>query len=172
MLPRDYRFLRGAAFRWKPTSRRHVVSTETATKRDISDSAVRGLVLRIGFSGAKTGCSASSERSEQSDFPWSLPSVSLAQARAAALENRDLLERGIDPRKAQRSYRRQSEAHHAQCRQVSSRSQKIGINTVRPHDLRRTGRTELARLGVSRHIAERVLNHSKDVIEGTYDVYE
>jgi integrase len=52
------------------------------------------------------------------------------------------------------------------------RFQKIGIDAFRPHDLRRTGRTELARLGVSKHIAERVLNHSKDVIEGTYDLYE
>jgi integrase len=52
------------------------------------------------------------------------------------------------------------------------RFQKIGIETFRPHDLRRTGRTELARLGVSKHIAERVLNHSKEVIEGTYDLYE
>jgi integrase len=53
-----------------------------------------------------------------------------------------------------------------------ARFQKIGIDTFRPHDLRRTGRTELARLGVSKHIAERVLNHSKEVIEGTYDLYE
>jgi len=52
------------------------------------------------------------------------------------------------------------------------RFQKIGIGAFKPHDLRRTGRTELARLGVSKHIAERVLNHSKDVIEGTYDLYE
>lgn len=52
------------------------------------------------------------------------------------------------------------------------RFQKIGIDTFRPHDLRRTGWTELARLGISRHIAERVLNHSKDVIEGAYDLYE
>ena len=53
-----------------------------------------------------------------------------------------------------------------------TRFQKIGIGAFKPHDLRRTGRTELARLGVSKHIAERVLNHSKDVIEGTYDLYE
>ena len=53
-----------------------------------------------------------------------------------------------------------------------ARFQKIGIGAFKPHDLRRTGRTELARLGVSKHIAERVLNHSKDVIEGTYDLYE
>jgi integrase len=53
-----------------------------------------------------------------------------------------------------------------------ARFQKIGIEPFKPHDLRRTGRTELARLGISKHVAERVLNHSKDVIEGTYDLYE
>jgi integrase len=52
------------------------------------------------------------------------------------------------------------------------RFKKIGIDAFRAHDLRRTGRTELARLGVQKHIAERVLNHSKEDIEGTYDLYE
>lgn len=35
----------------------------------------------------------------------------------------------------------------------------------------RTGRTGLARLGVPRDIAERVLNHARERIEGTYDVH-
>lgn len=44
------------------------------------------------------------------------------------------------------------------------------IDAFTPHDLRRTGRTTLGRLGVTPFIAERVINHSKDVLEETYDL--
>lgn len=46
-----------------------------------------------------------------------------------------------------------------------------GIKAWTPHDLRRTGRTGLARLRVEPHIAERVLNHAQERIPGTYDVH-
>jgi integrase len=46
------------------------------------------------------------------------------------------------------------------------------IEPFRPHDLRRTGRTTLGRLGVTPFIAERVINHSKDVLEETYDLWD
>jgi integrase len=46
------------------------------------------------------------------------------------------------------------------------------IEAFTPHDLRRTGRTSLGRLGVTPFIAERVINHSKDVLEETYDLWE
>ena len=39
------------------------------------------------------------------------------------------------------------------------------------HDLRRTGRTGLAKPGVRSDIGERVLNHARDRIETTYDVH-
>ena len=39
------------------------------------------------------------------------------------------------------------------------------------HDLRRTARTTLSKLGVKPHVAERVLNHSQGGVAGTYDVY-
>jgi integrase len=55
---------------------------------------------------------------------------------------------------------------------LQKRFQAIGIAPFTPHDLRRTGRTELARLGIRKEIGERVLNHSKEAIEGTYDLYE
>lgn len=48
---------------------------------------------------------------------------------------------------------------------------KFGIKPFTPHDLRRTGRTGLARLKIAPHIAERVLNHAQDKIAGTYDVW-
>ena len=113
------------------------------------------------------------EGSEQSDFPWGLPfgqscagTSSCAPGigiswRAASIRGRLSAPIGVNPKLITRSVTRSL-----------PRFQKIGINVVRPHDLRRTGRTELARLGVSKHIAERVLNHSKDVIEGTYHLYE
>ena len=37
------------------------------------------------------------------------------------------------------------------------------------HDLRRTMRTGLGRIGIPPHIAELVLNHTKGGIEGIYD---
>ena len=48
----------------------------------------------------------------------------------------------------------------------------IGIQAFTPHDLRRTGRTLLSMLGTPEHIAERVLNHSRGEIVGTYDLFE
>ena len=41
-----------------------------------------------------------------------------------------------------------------------------------PHDLRRTGRTTLERLKVPPFVGERVINHSKDVLEETYDLWD
>lgn len=40
------------------------------------------------------------------------------------------------------------------------------------HDLRRTGRTGLSRLGVPLHVAELVLNHARPRLEKTYDHYD
>ena len=48
----------------------------------------------------------------------------------------------------------------------------IGIEPFTPHDLRRTGRTLLSMLGTSEDIAERVLNHSRGEMVGTYDLFE
>jgi integrase len=52
------------------------------------------------------------------------------------------------------------------------RFKKYGVSAFTPHDLRRTGRTGLARLGVRIDIAERVLNHARERIEATYDLHE
>jgi integrase len=52
------------------------------------------------------------------------------------------------------------------------RFKKHGVAAFTPHDLRRTGRTGLAKVGVKVDIAERVLNHARDRIEATYDVHE
>jgi len=47
-----------------------------------------------------------------------------------------------------------------------------GLNHFTIHDLRRTVRTQLAALGISPHIAERVLNHKIPGVEGIYDKYD
>jgi integrase len=47
-----------------------------------------------------------------------------------------------------------------------------GIEPFVPHDLRRSGRTTLGRLGVSPFVGERVINHSKGVLEETYDLWD
>lgn len=52
------------------------------------------------------------------------------------------------------------------------RFKKHAVAAFTPHDLRRTGRTGLARLGIKVDIAERVLNHARERIEGTYDVHD
>lgn len=46
---------------------------------------------------------------------------------------------------------------------------RLNIPRFTPHDLRRTMRTELGKLGVAPHIAERCLNHSLGRIVETYD---
>jgi hypothetical protein len=53
-----------------------------------------------------------------------------------------------------------------------TRFKKLGVQAFTAHDLRRTGRTGLARLGVSKDHAERVLNHAREAMEGIYDVHE
>ena len=47
-----------------------------------------------------------------------------------------------------------------------------GVGAFTPDDLRRTGSTGLARLGVKIDIAERVLNYARERMEATYDVHE
>jgi len=51
------------------------------------------------------------------------------------------------------------------------RFKKHGVAAFTAHDLRRTGRTGLAKLGVKTDIGERVLNHARERIEATYDVH-
>ena len=46
-----------------------------------------------------------------------------------------------------------------------------GIPRWTPNDLRRTARTLMARTGVLKDHAQRVLNHSVGVIEATYDLH-
>jgi len=48
---------------------------------------------------------------------------------------------------------------------------KVKVDAFRLHDLRRTVRTGMARLGVEPHIAERVLDHLQPGIIRVYDVY-
>jgi integrase len=49
--------------------------------------------------------------------------------------------------------------------------QMIDLPHWTPHDLRRTVRTGLAKLGCPTEVAEAVLGHSKKGIVGTYDLY-
>ena len=52
------------------------------------------------------------------------------------------------------------------------RFKRHGIAAFTLHDLGRTGRTGLGRLGVRVDIAERVLNHTQERMQATYDVHE
>jgi len=47
-----------------------------------------------------------------------------------------------------------------------------GLNHFTIHDMRRTARTQLAALGVSREVAERALNHKIRGVEGTYNRHD
>jgi integrase len=49
---------------------------------------------------------------------------------------------------------------------------KHGLEHFTLHDLRRTARTHLARLGVAPHVAERCLNHKLPGINDTYDTHD
>jgi integrase len=55
---------------------------------------------------------------------------------------------------------------------AQNRMQRLGIAEFTLHDLRRTCRTGLGRLKIPPHIAERVVNHKQEKIEGTYDLHE
>jgi integrase len=46
-----------------------------------------------------------------------------------------------------------------------------GALDVRPHDLRRTARTHVSALGVRDEVAEALLNHAKESVNGTYNLY-
>ena len=52
------------------------------------------------------------------------------------------------------------------------RMNRLGIRAWTPHDLRRTGRTGLAKLGIQSHIAERLVNHAVPGMEGVYNVHD
>jgi integrase len=53
-----------------------------------------------------------------------------------------------------------------------NRFKRHGVAAFTPHDLRRTGRTGLARLGIKVDAAERVFNHARERMEATYDVHD
>lgn len=48
----------------------------------------------------------------------------------------------------------------------------LDIEAWTPHDLRRTVRTGLSRLGCPNEVAEAILGHSRSGIEGTYDLHK
>jgi len=47
----------------------------------------------------------------------------------------------------------------------------IRLQDIRPHDLRRTGRTHVSGLGIRDEVGEALLNHAKEAIRGTYNLY-
>jgi integrase len=57
-------------------------------------------------------------------------------------------------------------------KRLQGRFQAIGIGPFTPHDIRRTVRTQLAMLGTSEDIGERILNHSRGEIVNTYDLHK
>jgi integrase len=57
-------------------------------------------------------------------------------------------------------------------RAVRENEQAFELPHFTPHDLRRTARTGMARLGVSETIAERVINHIPDGMVKVYDLYD
>ena len=50
--------------------------------------------------------------------------------------------------------------------------ERLGIEDVRVHDLRRTASSNMSALGVPKHVRERVLNHSLGRLDQSYDLYE
>ena len=46
-----------------------------------------------------------------------------------------------------------------------------GVDGWTLHDLRRTSRSLMSRAGIAGDLAERILGHSRGVIEATYDLY-
>ncbi len=68
-----------------------------------------------------------------------------------------------------------SKAKHALDDAIAKERKRTGLGAMKPwvvHDLRRTARSLMARAGVRSEIAERVLGHLIQGVEGTYDRYE
>jgi integrase len=60
----------------------------------------------------------------------------------------------------------------SQLRETNKKLRQLsGLDDIRPHDFRRTGRTHLAAMGVRDEVAEAMLNHAKEGINGTYNLY-
>jgi integrase len=57
-------------------------------------------------------------------------------------------------------------------RAISRNLKYFGIPKFTPHDLRRTGSTQLAGFKVPRFDRDRVLNHTDQTVGSVYDVYE
>lgn len=67
---------------------------------------------------------------------------------------------------------RSSKGHIVSVEQIRYRLwREVKVDPWTSHDLRRTARTLLSRIGVRTDIAERLLNHSRGRIEATYDHY-
>lgn len=61
---------------------------------------------------------------------------------------------------------------HSLAHAVRDHAERWGIDAWVPHDLRRTMRTHLPRLKVSRDIAERILNHAASELDQVYDHHD
>jgi hypothetical protein len=46
------------------------------------------------------------------------------------------------------------------------------LENIRPHDWRRTGRTHVSSLGTREEVAEAALNHCKEDLKRTYNLWE
>jgi integrase len=66
---------------------------------------------------------------------------------------------------AQDDYPRQLKEANRELRQLTK------LEDIRPHDFRRTGRTHVSGLGVRDEVAEALLNHAKEAINATYNLY-
>lgn len=55
---------------------------------------------------------------------------------------------------------------------VQPAAKELGIARFTPHDLRRTCRTNLSALGVSKEVAERVIGHLPEGMVGVYDMHD
>jgi hypothetical protein len=101
----------------------------------------------------------------------SYPSTGLADARAAAITARSHVKRGIDPRNAGLApvpTAAPSKLITLSIARCEKRLKAVGVEKFIGHDL-----TNLARLKIEPHIAERCLNHAAgSVIERTYDVHD
>jgi integrase len=76
------------------------------------------------------------------DSEWLFPSP--------RLENRSIDRRGINHR-------------------LTENLERIGLSNLRPHDLRRTGASQMTAMGIPRLVVSKILNHADREITGVYD---
>lgn len=147
----------------------------TANMQAAIRDALRGILL----TGQRPGEVAGLTRSELSGDSWIIPAARMKQKREHVVPVVGLFAEIVTASGSPVLFASRDRLRFGLPIERSSLSaamlrmrRRLGWPDTRPHDLRRTAATNMARLGVSRFVVSRVLAHTDSSITGTYDRWE